>query len=177
MDIQIATFAAGCFWCVEACFAELSGVNSVISGYAGGQQNNPSYKEVCTGSTGHAEVVRIEFDADEITFDELLEVFWFVHNPTTLNRQGNDIGTQYRSSIFYHNEEQRAMAMFYKQKLEAQNAWNAPIVTEIVEINNYFDAEDYHQNYLELNPENPYCAAVSRPKLDKFREAFADKLK
>jgi peptide-methionine (S)-S-oxide reductase len=177
MNIQEATFGAGCFWCVEACFSELDGVIKVVSGYAGGHVNNPTYKEVCTGATGHAEVVHITYNEDEISFEELLEVFWFVHNPTTLNRQGNDIGTQYRSSIFYHSQAQKETAEQIKQTLEDQKVWNDPIVTEILEINNYFDAEDYHQNYLELNPDNPYCAAVSRPKLLKFREVFADRLK
>ncbi len=177
MNIKLATFGAGCFWCVEACFSELKGVLSVTSGYSGGQIANPTYKEVCTGTTGHAEIVRIEYDSDIIGFDKLLEVFWFVHNPTSLNRQGNDIGTQYRSCIFYHDEDQKILAEALKEKLNRDEVWPDPVVTEIGPILNYFAAEDYHQNYLALNPDNPYCAAVSRPKYEKFKAVFADRLK
>ena len=172
-----ATFGAGCFWCVEACFNELIGVISVDPGYAGGAVINPSYKEVCEGTTGHAEVIRVVFDDEIISFDELLEVFWFVHDPTQLNRQGNDIGSQYRSVIFYHDDIQKGIAENVKQNLSVNKVWNNPIVTEIVEINNYFEAEQYHHNYLALNPGNSYCQMVVRPKYEKFKQVFEDRLK
>jgi peptide-methionine (S)-S-oxide reductase len=172
-----ATFGAGCFWCVEAVFTELKGVISVTSGYAGGTVKNPSYKEVCNGTTGHAEVARIVFDPAVIGFDELLEVFWQTHDPTTLNQQGNDIGTQYRSAIFYHNEEQRRQAEHYKAELDKSGAWDKPIVTEIAPLGTFYPAEDYHQNYYALNGEQSYCQYVIRPKVEKFRKAFASKLK
>lgn len=172
-----ATFGAGCFWCVEAVFAELKGVQSVTSGYSGGDVRNPSYREVCTGRTGHAEVVQIVYDPDTISFSELLEVFWQTHDPTTLNRQGADAGTQYRSAIFYHTEKQRELAEAYKQKLDASGAFPDPIVTEISPFRNFYPAEDYHQNYFSQNGEQPYCRMVIRPKMDKFRKVFADKLK
>lgn len=174
---QEATFGAGCFWCVEACFADLKGVVSVTSGYSGGHKKNPTYKEVCEGTTGHAEIARIVYDPAQISFEELLEVFWFVHDPTTLNRQGNDIGTQYRSIIFYHNDEQKQLATEYKQKLDQSGAFDRPVVTEISALTNYYPAEDYHQNYFDNNPDNPYCNAVVRPKVEKFRKVFADRLK
>jgi peptide-methionine (S)-S-oxide reductase len=173
---QLATFGAGCFWCIEACFQDLKGVISVVPGYAGGHKDHPTYKEVCSGQTGHAEVAQVVFDPSVISYEELLEAFWFVHDPTQLNRQGNDIGTQYRSVIFYHNEEQKSAALKYRQKLEAEKVWDKPIVTEIVEINNYFEAEDYHHNYYQNNPGNPYCQSVVRPKVDKFKKVFADKM-
>jgi methionine-S-sulfoxide reductase len=173
---QIATFGAGCFWCIEACFKDMKGVISVVPGYAGGQKQNPTYQEVCTGKTGHAEVAQVVFDPKVISYEELLEVFWFVHDPTQLNRQGNDIGTQYRSVIFYHSDEQKALALKYLNRLEAEKVWDQKIVTQIVEINNYFEAEDYHHNYFENNPGNPYCQAVVRPKVDKFRKVFAARL-
>ena len=173
---QLATFGAGCFWCIEACFQDLKGVISVVPGYAGGHTDKPTYKEICTGQTGHAEVAQVVFDPSVISYEELLEAFWFVHDPTQLNRQGNDIGTQYRSVIFYHNEAQKTAALKYLQKLEAENVWDKPIVTQIVEINNYFEAEDYHHNYYENNPGNPYCQSVVRPKVEKFRKVFAEKL-
>ena len=173
---QLATFGAGCFWCIEACFQDLKGVLSVVPGYAGGHTDKPTYKEICTGQTGHAEVAQVVFDPSVISYEELLEAFWFVHDPTQLNRQGNDIGTQYRSVIFYHNEAQKTAALKYLQKLEAEKVWDKPIVTQIVEINNYFEAEDYHHNYYENNPGNPYCQSVVRPKVEKFRKVFAEKM-
>ncbi len=173
---SIATFGAGCFWCVEACFSELKGVKQVLSGYMGGSTKNPTYKEVCTGNTGHAEVAQIIFDPQQISYEELLEVFWFVHDPTTLNRQGNDVGTQYRSAVFYHSEQQRELAEFYKKKLQESGAYANPIVTEITAASTFYVAEDYHQGYFKDNPNQPYCSAVVRPKVDKFRKAFAEKL-
>ena len=173
-----ATFANGCFWCTEAIFEELDGVISAVSGYTGGVTKNPTYKEVCSGSTGHAECIQITYDPQRISFDELLEVFWKTHDPTTLNRQGNDVGTQYRSGIFYHNEEQRQKAEAYKVALDRSGAWNDPIVTEISPFTVFYSAEDYHQQYMEVNGNsNPYCQFVIQPKLDKFRKVFGEKLK
>ena len=174
--MDTATFGAGCFWCVEAVFQELKGVKSVKSGYAGGTVKNPSYKEVCTGKTGHAEVAQIVYDPSVITYDELLEVFWKTHDPTTLNRQGNDIGTQYRSSVFYHNAAQKEKAEYYLKKLDESGALNDPIITTIEELTDFYPAEDYHQNYYDNNSSQPYCTFVIQPKLEKFRAAFADKL-
>jgi peptide methionine sulfoxide reductase msrA/msrB len=174
--IETATFGAGCFWCIEACFKDLKGVISVVPGYAGGQKQNPTYQEVCTGKTGHAEVAQVVFNSELISYDELLEAFWFVHDPTQLNRQGNDIGTQYRSVIFYHSERQKELALNYLHQLEKEKVWEQPIVTQIVPINNYFEAEDYHHNYFENNPANAYCQAVVRPKVEKFRKVFSEKL-
>lgn len=171
------TFGAGCFWCVEAIFSDLNGVESVVSGYAGGTVKNPSYKEVCTGNTGHAEVCQVTYNPTIITFKELLEVFWQVHDPTTLNRQGGDVGTQYRSAIFYHNQEQKEIAEEFKKVLNNEKVFPNPIVTEITAFTNFYPAEDYHQDYFELNGEQPYCKAVVRPKLEKFRTIFKDKLK
>ncbi|MEY3741983.1 MAG: hypothetical protein RL371_886 [Bacteroidota bacterium] len=173
---ETTTLGAGCFWCIEACFKDLKGVISVVPGYAGGHKQDPTYKEVCTGQTGHAEVAQVVFDPKVVSFEELLEVFWFVHDPTQLNRQGNDIGTQYRSVIFYHNEAQKAVASTYLKRLNDEKVWDAPIVTEIVAINNYFEAEDYHHDYFENNPGNPYCQSVVRPKVEKFRKVFAARL-
>lgn len=175
--LDTITLGAGCFWCVEAVFLELKGVHSVVSGYMGGAVKNPSYKEVCTGRTGHAEVAQIAFDPTQITVDELLEVFWQTHDPTTLNRQGADVGTQYRSAIFYHSPEQQQKAEHYKAALDASGAFRGPIVTEIVPATTFYAAEDYHQNYYAQNGEQGYCQMVIRPKLDKFRKAFATKLK
>ena len=175
--IKEATLGAGCFWCIEACYKELKGVVSVTSGYAGGHVDQPTYKEVCNGTTGHAEVARVVYDDALISFDELVEVFWFVHDPTQLNRQGNDVGTQYRSVIFYHDEEQRELSVKYKQRLTEEKVWDRPIVTEISALTNYFPAEDYHANYFELNPGNAYCQAVVRPKVEKFKKVFAERLK
>lgn len=176
-DMEIATFGAGCFWCVEAIFQDLKGVHKVESGYSGGAVKNPTYKAVCTGNTGHAEVARITFDPTVITFDELLEVFWQTHDPTTLNRQGADVGTQYRSVIFYHNEEQRKKAEAYKAKLNELKAFPNPIVTEISPLQEFYIAENYHQDYFNQNGEQGYCRMVIRPKVDKFHKAFKDKLK
>ncbi len=173
----VATFGAGCFWCVEAVFQNLKGVESVVSGYTGGQVDNPTYKQVCSGNTGHAEVIQIAYNPEEISFEELLEVFWKTHDPTTLNRQGNDAGTQYRSAVFYHNEEQRQIAQAYKQQLEASGTFDDPIVTEIVPLGKFYEAEDYHQDYYNQNGMQPYCAFVIRPKVAKFKKAFGDKMK
>jgi peptide-methionine (S)-S-oxide reductase len=175
--IQTATLGAGCFWCSEAVFARLKGVESVKSGYMGGQIANPTYQQVCTGMTGHAEVIQIRFDPDQITFAELLEVFWKTHDPTTLNQQGNDYGTQYRSVVFYHSEDQKQEALHYMQKLVEVEAFRKPIVTEITAASDFYVAEDYHQEYFKNNPRNPYCRAVIPPKLKKLRAAFGDKLK
>lgn len=176
-NIKEATFGAGCFWCIEACFTDLGGVISVTPGYSGGKTTNPSYEKVCTGSTGHAEVARIIYDETKISFDELLEAFWFVHDPTTLNRQGSDIGTQYRSVIFYHDEEQKTLAHKYKEKLSKEKVWENTIVTEISPLTNFFPAEEYHNDYYKKNPTNSYCQAVVRPKVEKFRKVFEKKIK
>jgi peptide-methionine (S)-S-oxide reductase len=175
--IKEATVGAGCFWCIEACYKELKGIVKVFPGYAGGQIKNPSYEEVCNGKTGHAEVARVVYEDTEISFEQLLEVFWFVHDPTQLNRQGNDIGTQYRSVIFYQDDEQKQLSEAIKLKLTAEKVWENPIVTEIVPINNFYVAENYHHDYFKLNPENMYCQAVVRPKVEKFKKVFAAKLK
>ncbi len=172
-----ATFAAGCFWCVEAVFQELKGVLSVTSGYTGGKIKNPTYREVCSGLTGHAEACQIVYDPAVITYDELLEAFWSSHDPTTLNRQGADQGTQYRSAIFYHNDQQKQLAETYKAKLNAEKAFEKPIVTEISPASVFYKAEDYHQNYYNENGDAPYCTFVIAPKLEKFRKVFKDKLK
>lgn len=173
-----ATFANGCFWCTEAIFEQLEGVITATSGYTGGQTVNPTYKEVCTGETGHAECLQIVYDPSKISFDELLEVFWETHDPTTLNRQGADVGTQYRSGIFYHNQEQKEKAEKYKAALDKSGAFDRPIVTEITPFTTFYPAEDYHQQYFDNNEnKNPYCKIVIRPKLDKFEKVFKDKLK
>jgi len=174
---QLATFGSGCFWCTEAIFLDVKGVLKVQSGYSGGTVENPTYKQVCTGTTGHAEVVQITYDPSVITYDELLEIFWHTHDPTTLNRQGNDVGTQYRSVIFYHNEEQRKLAEHYKQRLNEENVYGKPVVTEIAPFKAFYVAEDYHQNYYALNSNAPYCTFVIQPKVEKFRKVFAHKLK
>lgn len=176
-SLDTATFGNGCFWCTEAVFQELKGVQKVVSGYSGGSVKNPSYKAVCTGTTGHAECLQITYDPSVITFDELLEVFWQTHDPTTLNRQGNDVGTQYRSVVFYHNEEQRAKAQGYKEELNKSGAWDNPVVTTLEPLTIFYPAEDYHQNYFNDNPEQGYCQYVIRPKVEKFRKVFKDKLK
>lgn len=175
--LDTATFGAGCFWCVEAVFQELKGVQSVTSGYAGGTVTNPTYKQVCGGNTGHAEVARVVYDPQVISYDELLEVFWQTHDPTTPNRQGNDVGTQYRSAVFYHNPEQKEKAEFYKKKLNESGAFPGPVVTTIEEMKEFYPAEDYHQNYYIDNASQPYCTFVIGPKMDKFRKAFRNKLK
>lgn len=172
-----ATFGAGCFWCIEACYKDLNGVMDVYPGYSGGHKENPTYEQVCNGTTGHAEVARVIYNDSVVNYDQLLEVFWFVHDPTQLNRQGNDIGTQYRSVIFYHDQDQKERAEAYKHKLESEGVWDKPIVTEIVPLTNFYKAEDYHVNYFELHPENMYCQNVVRPKVEKFRKVFAEKLK
>ena len=166
----IATLGGGCFWCVEAVFQRIEGVLSVKPGYAGGDIKNPTYKQICTGNTGHAEVAKIEFDPEKITYSQILNVFWQSHDPTTLNRQGNDVGTQYRSVIFFHDESQREIAE--KSKLDADKSgyWDNKIVTEITLLNNYYDAEDYHDNYYNNNPNQPYCLFVIKPKLDKLEK-------
>lgn len=176
MNTQIATFGAGCFWCVEAVFQELKGVIKVESGYMGGQTLNPTYREVCSGNTGHAEVTRITFDPAIITYDELLEVLWTSHDPTTLNRQGADAGTQYRSAIFYHTPEQKAAAEKSKTEVATQ-IWERPIVTEITPADTFYPAENYHQDYYANNPDAGYCRIVIAPKVQKVREKFTDKLK
>jgi len=172
-----ATFGTGCFWCTEAVFQELKGVLKVVSGYSGGTVKNPSYEEVCTGETGHAECLQIIYDPKVISFDELLEVFWEAHDPTTLNRQGNDVGTQYRSVIFYHDAEQKRKAEEYKIKLDKSGAYNNPIVTEIAAFSHFYVAEDYHQDYFRLHGNQPYCSFVIRPKVEKFEKVFKNKLK
>jgi len=177
IQTDTATFGAGCFWCVEAIFQELDGVSSVLPGYTGGKLKDPTYMEVTSGSTGHAEVCQIVYDPQKITFAELLEVFWQTHDPTTLNRQGADIGTQYRSAIFYHNTEQKQLAEKYKKDLDESGAWNNPIVTEISPLDVFYEAEDYHVNYYNNNKNKPYCAYVIQPKLDKFRKVFMEKIK
>lgn len=177
VNLETATFGAGCFWCVEAVFLQLEGVHSAVSGYTGGTTENPDYRSVCTGTTGHAEVVQIEFDPDVISFKELLDVFWHTHDPTTLNKQGNDTGTQYRSAIYYHSDTQRSIAEESKAETDKSDLWNDPIVTEISPIGVFYPAEDYHQNYFELNPTQPYCQFVIHPKIKKFTKDFKDKLK
>ena len=176
-NYETATFGAGCFWCIEAVFSELKGVESVTPGYAGGEVLNPSYEAVCSGNTGHAEVAQIVFDPEVITFAELLEVFWKTHDPTTLNQQGADVGTQYRSVIFYHNEKQKEEAEFYFKKVDESGAYINPLVTEISALDVFYPAENYHNDYFENNPEQAYCRFVIQPKVDKFRAAFKDKLK
>ena len=174
--LEIATFGAGCFWCVEAIFQELQGVEKVVSGYMGGEKES-TYKEVCTGETGHAEVCQITYDPQAISFKELLEVFWQVHDPTTLNRQGADVGSQYRSVVFYHSEEQREIASTIKESLNNSNAWENPVVTEISPVDKFYKAENYHQDYFNNNGNQPYCSMVIKPKQEKFKKAFQHKLK
>ncbi len=174
-NAQTATLAGGCFWCIEAVYLEVEGVESVVSGYTGGQKANPTYEQVCTGTTGHAEAVEIKFNPDKISYKELLEIFFVIHDPTTLNRQGNDIGTQYRSAIYYHTPEQKAIAEQVMK--EAQKHWDNPIVTELTPAQIFYKAEDYHQNYYNLHPNQGYCAVVINPKLAKFRKTYKDKLK
>lgn len=175
--MEVATFGGGCFWCIEAVFLELKGVSSVKSAYMGGQVDNPTYKQVCSGTTGHAEVIHIEYDPEVVSFDVLLQVFWTTHDPTTLNRQGADVGTQYRSVVFYHSDSQRDKATSYKKKLNEVKAFSSPIVTEISAATKLYVAEDYHQNYFNNNPDQPYCRALIPPKLEKLKKAFGDKLK
>lgn len=177
-QIDTATFGTGCFWCTEAIFEQLNGVVKVTSGYSGGRVENPTYKQVCTGETGHAECVQVAYEPTKISFDELLEVFWQTHDPTTLNRQGADVGTQYRSAIFYHNAEQKQKSEHYKEELNKSGAFKDPIVTEIAPMEKFYAAENYHQEYYTNNKNtNPYCAVVIRPKVEKFKKVFAAKLK
>lgn len=175
--MDTATFGAGCFWCVEAVFQNMEGVEKVVSGYSGGSVKNPAYKEVCMGTTGHAEVCQIYFNPKKVTFDELLEVFWQTHDPTTLNRQGNDVGTQYRSAVFYHSDEQKQKAEKYKTELDKSGAFDRAIVTEITSYSNFYAAENYHQDYFNLNGNEPYCQFVVKPKVEKFKKVFKDKMK
>ena len=175
--LEIATLAGGCFWCLEAVYDELKGVVDVVSGYSGGQAVNPSYEAVCTGKTGHAETVQVTFDPQVITFRELLEVFFTIHDPTTLNRQGADVGTQYRSAIFYHSLDQKTIAEQVIHDLEAQKIWGKPIVTEIIPFNIFYPAEAYHQEYFKRNPYQGYCTAIIAPKVAKFRHKYLEKLK
>jgi peptide-methionine (S)-S-oxide reductase len=176
-NLDTATFGAGCFWCIEAVFQRLEGVDTVISGYTGGQKLNPTYKDICTGMTGHAEVAQITFNPEVISFDELLEVFWATHDPTTLNRQGNDVGTQYRSSIFYHNEDQKQKSEFYLKRLTEEKVFDKPIVTEITPLGKFYIAENYHQNYYNNNKSQGYCSFIISPKVDKLKKVFPNKLK
>jgi peptide-methionine (S)-S-oxide reductase len=177
MALQQVTFGAGCFWCTEAVFQNLNGVSKVVSGYMGGRTKNPTYKDICTGNTGHAEVIRVEFDDSIISFEELLLVFFKTHDATTLNRQGNDIGTQYRSVIFYDNQEQKQTAHAMIDQLTIDLVFDRPIVTEVSPVTDFYEAEDYHQNYFNQNASQPYCAFVIQPKLAKFTKDFKDKLK
>jgi peptide-methionine (S)-S-oxide reductase len=175
--MEQATFGGGCFWCTEAVFQNLKGVTKVISGYMGGQTENPTYKEVCNGDSGHAEIIQIEYNEQEIRFEDLLLVFFKTHDPTTLNRQGNDAGTQYRSVVFYETAEQKAAAESMIDNLEKEMVFNRPIVTEITPISKFYSAEDYHQNYFNNNPDQGYCAFVIQPKLAKFTKEFGGRLK
>jgi peptide-methionine (S)-S-oxide reductase len=174
---EIATLAGGCFWCLEAVFDDLKGVESVESGYMGGKTADPSYEEVCSGQTGHAEVVQLTFDPKQVSFKEILEVFFVIHDPTTLNRQGNDVGTQYRSAIFYRSAEQKAAAEQVVGNIGAAKIYDDPVVTEVVPASKFYVAEDYHQEYFRRNPGQPYCAFIVRPKVAKFRKHFLEKLK
>ena len=176
-NLDTATFGGGCFWCVEAVYQQLNGVVSVASGYTGGQRANPTYEQVCSGATGHAEVIQIVYDTTKISFDELLQVFWTVHDPTTLNRQGADVGTQYRSVVFYHNDYQKETTQSYIEKLNKEHAFANPVVTEVSPITTFYKAEDYHQNYYNDNQNQPYCSFVIQPKVEKFKKVFGDKLK
>lgn len=175
--LEKATLGGGCFWCTEAVYKELNGVVKAVPGYSGGHIKNPSYREVCTGRTGHAEVVQITFNPKEVSFTEILEVFFLTHDPTTLNRQGNDVGTQYRSAIFFHNEEQKQTAEKIIKRFEEEKVYDNPIVTEITPFDTFYLAEDYHHNYFERNKDQPYCQFVVAPKLEKFRKIFKEQLK
>jgi peptide-methionine (S)-S-oxide reductase len=175
-EFELATFGSGCFWCTEAVFDQLKGVKSVVSGYSGGRLENPTYEQVCGGLTGHAEVIQVTYDPAEISFADLLRVFWETHDPTTPNRQGHDVGTQYRSAVFYHNDQQRKLAEEYKRQLDVSGTFSAPIVTEIAPFTKFYPAEKYHQDYFAQNPGQRYCEYVIRPKVEKFRKEFADLL-
>ncbi|HET6231629.1 MAG TPA: peptide-methionine (S)-S-oxide reductase MsrA [Longimicrobiaceae bacterium] len=174
---EVATLGAGCFWCVEAVFDDLRGVEDVVSGYMGGTRPNPTYEQVCGGNTGHAEVVQVTFDPAMVSFREILEVFFTVHDPTTLNRQGADTGTQYRSTVFYHSPEQKATTEQVIREMDAEKIWNAPIVTEVAEASTFYPAENYHQEYFARNPSQPYCQFVVAPKVAKFRKKYVEALK
>ncbi len=176
-EMQVATLGSGCFWCTEAFFLKLKGVESVESGYSGGKVKNPTYREICTGMTGHAEVVQVKFNPKEISYEDILEVFWNTHDPTTLNKQGADEGTQYRSVVFYHNDDQKKVAEQYKIQLDKSGTFKNPIVTEITPLSIFYPAEDYHQNYYALNPNQGYCQYVIRPKVEKFNKQYSAKLK
>ena len=176
-SLAVATLGGGCFWCVEAVYEELEGVVDVVSGYAGGHVVNPTYRQVCTGKTGHAEVVQVTFDPDVTSYREILQVFFAIHDPTTLNRQGADVGTQYRSAIFYHNESQREIAEAMIESLESEGEWKNPIVTQVEPLDAFYPAEDYHQEYYRSHKSQPYCRAVISPKLKKFRKKFKPSLK
>lgn len=177
MSSSIATFGSGCFWCTEAFFLDLKGVTEVVSGYMGGATKNPTYKEVCTGLTGHAEVIQLKYDPTVVTYESLLEIFWNTHDPTTLNKQGADEGTQYRSVVFYHDDDQKKIAEEYKIQLAKSGVFKKLIVTEITAAEKFYKAEGYHQNYYALNPDQGYCQYVIRPKIEKFKKQFAGKLK
>jgi methionine-S-sulfoxide reductase len=173
-NLETITFGSGCFWCTEAVFQNVRGVKSAVSGYSGGQKPDPTYEQVCSGATGHAEVVQVTYDPREIAFEDLLQVFWRTHDPTTLNRQGHDVGTQYRSAIFYHNDRQREIAEQYKKQLNESESFGAPIVTEITPFEKFYPAEKYHQEYYDLNPNQGYCQAIIRPKVEKFKKEFSN---
>lgn len=176
-DLEIATLANGCFWCTEAMFSRVKGIKSVIPGYSGGKTSNPSYEQVCTGITGHAETIQIRYDPKIISFEKILDIFWHTHDPTTLNRQGNDVGTQYRSAIFYHDENQKNIAEKSKIELEKEGIFKNPIVTEIIPFSNFYPAEDYHKEYYENNRNAPYCSFVIDPKIQKLLQKYSDKIK
>ena len=175
--LEVATFASGCYWCSEAIYQDLKGVEQVRSGFSGGHIDEPTYENVCTGTTGHAECSQFFFDPEVISYRELLEVFWSIHDPTTLNRQGGDIGPQYRSAIFYHTDAHKEVALHYKKKLEESGLFDQPIVTEINRFTNFYEAGDYHKDYFRLNGSQPYCQFVIRPKVEKFRKVFEEKLR
>jgi peptide-methionine (S)-S-oxide reductase len=177
MTTEVATLAGGCFWCLEAVFDQLQGVTDVVSGYAGGARANPTYEQVCSGATGHAEVIQVTYDPTVVSFREILEVFFTIHDPTTLNRQGGDVGTQYRSAIFYHAPEQKAAAEQVIKEFTAAKIWDAPIVTQVAPLDAFYPAEGYHQEYFQRNPYQPYCQIVVAPKVAKFRKKFLEKLK
>ena len=172
---EMATLGGGCFWCLEAVYLEVNGIIEVVSGYTGGSTLEPSYEDICTGNTGHAEVVQLKFDLNEIGFEDILNIFFSIHDPTTLNRQGNDVGTQYRSVVFYHNENQMEVSLNSIKKITEDELWPEPIVTEIKKLGIFYRAEDYHQNYYQVNPNNPYCQFVISPKLAKFRQQIGNK--
>jgi len=176
-SLEVATFAGGCFWCIEAVFREVDGIEQVVSGYTGGSTPNPAYQQVCTGQTGHAEAVRVKFNPSQISYREILEIFFSVHDPTTLNRQGADVGTQYRSAIFYHNEQQKTIAEELIGELNRAKLWKNPIVTQVVPVNTFYPAEEYHQEYFSRHPEQSYCQVVISPKVSKFRKQWSKRLK